>query len=77
MQIVGNLLADLRIKSQYIAHSELTTQDRLDCLSAGKIRELGRIVAPSMVKHRDTPLGEMLTGLFRYQSASTDDKSVT
>ena len=71
MQIVGNLLADLRIKSQYIAHSELTTQDRLDCLSAGKIRELGRIVAPSMVKRRETPLGEMLPGLFRHRFPPT------
>ncbi|MCY4522849.1 MAG: hypothetical protein OXC13_18995 [Caldilineaceae bacterium] len=71
MQIVGDLLASLRIRPQYIAHSELSTQDRLDRLSVRKIRELGRVVAPGMVKHRDTPLGEMLSGLFRYRFQPT------
>lgn len=71
MQIVGDLLASLRVKPQYIAYSELSTQDRLARLSVGKIRKLGRVVAPSMVKHRDTPLGEMLTELFYHRPQPT------
>ena len=67
MQIVGDLLVALRIKPEYIAYSNLSTQDRIDHLSIGEIRALGRIVAPSMVKHRDTPLGEMLPELFRHR----------
>ena len=68
MQTVGDLLAALKIETQRIAHCGLTLRDRLNHLSAGKTRELGRLVAASIVKHRKTPLGEIVPELLHYRS---------
>ncbi len=67
MRVVSDLLAALGMEPQDITQSDLSPHDRLDCLSTEEVRELGRVVAPSMVEHWDTPLGEMLPGLMRYQ----------
>jgi len=68
MQTVGDLLAALKIVTRHIAHCDLTRRDRLNHLSVGKIRELGRLVAASMVKRPKTPLGEMVPELWHYRS---------
>ncbi len=68
MQTVGDLLTALKIVTQHIAHCDLTRRDRLNHLSAGKTRELGRLVAASIVKRPKTPLGEIVPELLHYRS---------